>query len=220
VPRRLSFAKHLVIMAKSPVMGRVKRRLGRDIGDVAATSCYRNCLAHAVLRLAPDQRWRTVLAVDPDRAVAEHAWPSRRRIARLPQGRGDLGRRMQRLFALLPPGPAIIVGSDIPAISPAHIAEAFRRLGRADAVLGPAPDGGYWLIGLKRMPRVLSPFAAVRWSSPHALADTLANLKGKRVAHAATLSDVDSAEDFRRERAHVERLIPADQNVAPVTRLI
>ena len=88
-------------------------------------------------------------------------------------------------------------------------------------MLGPALDGGYWLIGLKRCcPRVLRPFAAVRWSSAYALADTVANLDGKRVAFAATLSDVDTAEDFRRERASAERLHPADQNVAPVSRLI
>ena len=84
--------------------------------------------------------------------------------------------------------PSIIVGSDIPAIEAEHIAQAFRLLGRNDAVFGPAADGGYWLIGLKRMPKALAPFAGVRWSSPHALADTLANLKGKRVAFAATLS--------------------------------
>ncbi len=205
--RHASFAKRLVIMAKSPALGRVKRRLGREIGAVAALRFYRSCLSHTALRLARDPRWRTVLAVAPDRDVAERFWPSRRWVGRLPQGEGDLGRRMQRLFARLPPGPTIVVGSDIPAIRPVHVAEAFRRLGRADAVLGPAPDGGYWLIGLKRTPRVLTPFAGVRWSGPHALAGTLANLKGKRVAFAAMLGDVDAEKDLRRERASTERLI-------------
>jgi rSAM/selenodomain-associated transferase 1 len=205
-PRRTSFAQHLVIMAKSPAMGRVKRRLARDIGDVAATRFYRTCLSQAMLRLARDRRWRTVLAVNPDRAVADRIWPSPGTVV-MPQGGGDLGRRMQRLFALLPPGPAIIVGSDIPALRPKHIAEAFKLLGHADVVLGPALDGGYWLIGLKRNQRVLRPFAGVRWSTPYALADTVANLDGKRVGFAAMLSDVDSAEDFRRERAAAERLV-------------
>jgi len=205
--RRTSLAKRLVIMAKTPHLGRVKRRLGREIGDVAAIRFYRNCLSHTALRLARDPRWRTILAVAPDRDVAARFWPLRGRLVRLPQGEGDLGRRMRRLFARLPPGPTIIVGSDIPAIRPAHVADAFRRLGRADAVLGPAPDGGYWLIGLSRTPRVLTPFAGVRWSGPHALADTLANLKGKRVALAAMLGDVDTAEDLRLERASAERLI-------------
>ena len=203
----VAFAPRLVIMAKSPVAGLAKRRLGREIGDVRAIHFYRSCLSHAVLRLASDPRWRTVLAVTPDKDVAARFWPSPRKVGRLPQGSGDLGRRMQRLFKRLPPGPTIVVGSDIPAIRPVHVAEAFRRLGRADAVLGPAPDGGYWLIGLKRSPKVLAPFAGIHWSGPHALAGTLANLKGKRIAFAAMLGDVDAEKDLRRERASAERFI-------------
>jgi rSAM/selenodomain-associated transferase 1 len=194
-------------MAKSPVLGLAKRRLGREIGEAASIRFYRSCLTHSVLRLASDPRWQTLLAVAPDKDVAQRFWPSPLRASRLLQGGGDLGKRMQRLFTHLPPGPAIIVGSDIPAISALHVAQAFRLLGRADAVLGPAPDGGYWLIGLKRTPRLLAPFAGVRWSGPHALAETVANLTGKRVAFAATLSDVDTGEAYRRERAVAERLI-------------
>jgi uncharacterized protein len=194
-------------MAKSPVLGLAKRRLGREIGEAASIRFYRSCLSHTVLRLASDPRWQTLLAVAPDKDVAQRFWPSPLRAPRLLQGGGDLGKRMQRLFTHLPPGPAIIVGSDIPAISALHVAQAFRLLGRADAVLGPAPDGGYWLIGLKRTPRLLAPFAGVRWSGPHALAETVANLTGKRVAFAATLSDVDTGEVYRRERAVAERLI-------------
>jgi len=195
-------------MAKSPVLGRVKRRLGRDIGDVAALRFYRSCLSHTAMRLARDPRWRTVLAIDPDRAVAARFWPSRGRMVWLPQGEGDLGRRMQRLFALLPPGPAIIVGSDIPAMRPVDIAQAFAQLGRADAVFGRAQDGGYWLIGLKRTPKLLAPFAGVRWSSRHALADTLANLKDQRIAFAPTLGDVDTQEAYRAEATFAGRLVP------------
>lgn len=227
-PRRVTFAPRLVIMAKSPLAGVAKRRLGREIGDVAAMRFYRSCLSHAVLRLASDPRWRTVLAVAPDKDVAARFWPLPRKVGRLPQGYGDLGQRMQRLFKRLPPGPVIIVGSDIPAIRPAHVAEAFRLLGREDAVFGPAPDGGYWLIGLRRSPLVLAPFAGVRWSGPHALADTLANLKGTRFAFAATLSDVDTDETYRTERGGAGQLVTRDRlsrssrarNAAPVTRLI
>jgi rSAM/selenodomain-associated transferase 1 len=206
-PRRSSFANHLVIMAKSPQLGRVKRRLGSDIGGVAATRFYRSCLSHTVMRLARDPRWRTVLAVEPDRAIAQNLWPMRGSIVLLPQGEGDLGRRMQRLFALLPPGPAIIVGGDIPAIGPKHIAEAFRLLGQADAVLGPALDGGYWLVGLRTRPRLLRLFAGVRWSTPYALADTVANLDGKRVAFAATLCDVDTRQTYLGQSVLAGRLV-------------
>jgi rSAM/selenodomain-associated transferase 1 len=193
-------------MAKSPIAGGVKRRLAVSIGAVPAARFYRTCLAHTLLRLGYDPRWRMLLAISPDGDVNAPYWP--RGFERLPQGNGDLGVRMQRLFRRLPPGPAIIVGSDIPAIAPSHIASAFRLLGNADAVLGPAPDGGYWLVGLRRAPRVLAPFAQVRWSSRQALADTLRNLEGHRVAFAATLADVDTKDDYRASRASFERLIP------------
>jgi glycosyltransferase A (GT-A) superfamily protein (DUF2064 family) len=121
---------------------------------------------------------------------------------------------MQRLFTQLPPGPAIIVGSDIPQLSPAHVAEAFRLLRGTDAVFGRAPDGGYWLVGLKRIPHLLKPFARVRWSGPHALADTLANLREKRIAFVATLGDVDTREDWQRERSIAERVILVRQPAA------
>ena len=212
-PRRAHCANHLVIMAKRPVMGRVKRRLARALGEVAALRFYRNCLFHVLLRLAKDRRWRVSLAVDPGYPVAVSAWPAHRRVALLPQGKGDLGHRMQRLFERLPPGPVIVVGSDIPAIRPAHIAQAFKLLGDADAVLGEAHDGGYWLVGLKRMPKILRPFSAVRWSGPNTLADTLANLGGKRVAFAAVLSDVDTKSDLDQVRDCAERLILARASV-------
>jgi hypothetical protein len=87
----------------------------------------------------------------------------------------------------------VIIGCDIPGIRREHIASAFRLLGSNDAVFGPALDGGYWLVGLRRRPGVLRSFAGVRWSTPHALSDTLANLAGRSVAFIAALSDVDDA---------------------------
>jgi rSAM/selenodomain-associated transferase 1 len=204
-PRRASFSPRLIVMAKAPLAGRIKRRLAASVGDVSAARFYRTCLAHTLMRLGRDPRWRTLLAVSPDRDLSAPYWP--RGIKRMPQGGGDLAARMQRLFRRLPPGPAIIVGSDIPAIRPGDIASAFRLLGNSDAVFGRAADGGYWLVGLLRSPRLLAPFGNVRWSSPHALADTLRNLEGHRVAFAATLSDVDSEKDYRAARGKFERLI-------------
>jgi uncharacterized protein len=205
--RRAGFANRLVVMAKSPVLGRVKRRLSRDIGEVAALRFYRTCLTNTLLRLSRDPRWRCAVAIAPDRDVAARLSPSLGRSVRLPQGEGDLGQRMQSIFNRLPPGPVVVVGGDIPSLRASDIAEAFRRLGNADAVFGRASDGGYWLVGLKRMSKVPRPFANVRWSTPHALADTLANLDGKRIAYAATLSDVDTGSDLRRQRNVSGRLI-------------
>lgn len=185
----------LVVMLKEPCPGRVKTRLGRDIGKVPAAWWFRHQVARILRRLA-DPRWRLVLAVSPDHTgMTSRVWPAH--LPRLPQGPGDLGRRMARIFRSLPPGPACIVGADIPGLTPAHVARAFAALGRHEVVLGPAPDGGYWLIGFKRtaaLPAGL--FHGVRWSTEHALDDTIASLGRARLALVDILRDVDSAADL------------------------
>lgn len=188
-------ARHLVIMLKEPRAGRVKTRLGRDIGMVPAAWWFRH-QTRALIRRLDDPRWRLTLAVSPGRdGRASRVWPAH--LPRVPQGRGDLGRRMARLLRGAPPGPVIIVGGDIPGITAPHIARAFRALGDHDAVLGPAPDGGYWLIGMKRTtPPPAGLFENVRWSTPHALADTIASLPGQRIALTDTLQDIDTAADL------------------------
>jgi rSAM/selenodomain-associated transferase 1 len=182
-------------MAKAPVAGRVKTRLAREAGLATALRFARHRVAALVQRVGRDARWSTVLAVLPDRA-ALGTWP--RGVPLMLQGSGDLGQRMQRVLDRAPPGPVAIIGTDVPDIARGHIAAAFARLGRHDAVLGPAEDGGYWLIGMRRRPRVLRAFARVRWSSPHALGDTLANLRGHSVGLLPTLHDVDTVADLDR----------------------
>jgi rSAM/selenodomain-associated transferase 1 len=190
---------NLIVFAKQPRIGRVKSRLARDIGRVAAWRFYRAQLASLLRRLGRDTRWRCWLAVTPDEAVSRQRWPAGWRV--VPQGQGDLGRRMLRGFARMPPGLALLIGSDIPEISRRHTAAAFRLLQRHDAVLGPAGDGGYWLIGLRQnaRPRRLD-FVPVRWSGPHALADTLEALNRLSVGLAATLEDIDTGADLARWR--------------------
>jgi glycosyltransferase A (GT-A) superfamily protein (DUF2064 family) len=104
---------------------------------------------------------------------------------------------MDRVLRRFPDRRAAIVGCDIPETGAADLAAAFRALGHADAVFGPAADGGYWLVGMGPR-RPARPFAAVRWSSVHALADTLANFGGRRVVMLRTLSDVDTGADWLR----------------------
>ncbi len=195
--------RHLVIFARVPQFGRVKRRLAREVGAAEAMRFYRATLDRQITALSRDPRWTVWLFVTPDKEVRHAAWrgavpPERVR----PQGHGDLGRRMLLPFRTLPPGPVVLVGSDIPAMSPSHIVRAFRLLGRHDLVFGPASDGGFWLIGSRRgrpMPHGL--FAGVRWSSAHALADTRANVPAAiSVGEADTLDDVDTADDLRRFR--------------------
>jgi len=192
------FARHLVVFAKTPRLGAVKTRLAADIGTVAATAFYRRTLETVTRRLGGGCRcWRCWLAVTPDKDVGLLLWPAGWTC--IGQGPGDLGTRMMRPMAVLPPGPVVIVGTDVPAIRPGHIVCAFAALGRHDAVFGPAEDGGYWLVGLRRRPRVPDIFSGVRWSSRHALADTMANLpEGSSTAMLDTLADVDDGASYAR----------------------
>jgi hypothetical protein len=187
----MSVPRHLVVFAKAPRLGRVKSRLARDIGPVAAWAFYRRTLASVLRRLGGGGRWQAWVAVTPDAWVACQAlWPAEWTI--IPQGEGDLGERMDRAMRLLPPGLVVIVGTDVPGLRRRHVEAAFAALGRHDAVFGPASDGGYWLVGLRRRPRVVRLFGNVRWSSENALADTLANLgPGQTAARLDMLDDVD-----------------------------
>lgn len=184
-------------MVKEPRPGRVKTRLGRDIGMVPAAWWFRRQVA-ALLRRVRDPRWELVLAVSPDAAgLVSRVWPGD--LARIPQGPGSLGDRMRRIMVAMPPGPVVIVGADIPGIDTRAVARAFAALGGHEAVFGPAPDGGYWAVGLKRV-RAVSPgfLSDVRWSGPHALADSMASLSGSRIALIDTLDDVDTLDDLTR----------------------
>src|SRR5579885_2070081 len=174
---------HVVVFAKAPRLGTVKRRLAAGIGALAALRFHRAATERLLRRLARDRRWHCWLALTPDGAARSRCF-GRVPAARLAQGRGDLGRRMARPFRILRRGPVLVVGSDIPDVSAGHIAEAFRRLGSADFVFGPARDGGYWLFGARRGPLP----------------------RGFRIALAATLDDIDDAASLRRWTARSRSL--------------
>ena len=215
----------MIVFGRAPALGQGKRRLAAAIGDIAAWRFQRAALNTLLARLARDKRWTTVLAVTPDRAErrmdygaerqmdygaerrmdygAERRMDAPRAAGRcvFGQGSGDLGARMARALRAAPPGPAVLVGADIPELCADHVWRAFRALGRADAVFGPARDGGYWLIGLGRARRHLG-LGFVRWSSPHALADSRAALgSGRRIALIDVLSDIDDGADYALWRA-------------------
>jgi uncharacterized protein len=188
----MTLTRHLVIFTRFPMLGTGKRRLAAGIGAAHAVRFQRTRLSILLARHSRDPRWRTWIATTP--RSAQH-WP--RGISRIEQGDGDLGQRMARLFEALPPGPALIIGTDIPGVAGHHIHRAFHKLGSHEAVFGPAADGGYWLIGLRRRPRTRIPFENVRWSSPHTLADTVANLAPAVSARVVTLADVDDLASLR-----------------------
>ncbi|MFO1027035.1 MAG: TIGR04282 family arsenosugar biosynthesis glycosyltransferase [Acetobacteraceae bacterium] len=180
----------VIVFARAPRLGTVKRRLARDIGDRAALRFHTATLTGLLRDLAACRRFDVVLAVTPDRAFVR--LPPR--VGRIGQGHGDLGARMAR--ALRRYRRVALMGCDIPDAGAADVRAAFRALGSVDAVFGPAQDGGYWLIGLgPRRPRDL--FGAVRWSTEHALADTLRQFHRHRVAFIRRLADVDTVAEYQ-----------------------
>jgi len=181
----------VIVFARAPRLGTVKRRLAREIGDRAALRFHLSTLIALLRDLKAARRFDVILAVTPDRA--RFRLPVR--VALVDQGRGDLGARMAR--ALRRYRRVALMGCDIPEASAADVAAAFRRLGTADAVFGPAEDGGYWLIALgPRRPSDL--FGDSRWSTEHALADTLDQFRRFRVGFLRSLTDVDTVIEYRR----------------------
>jgi hypothetical protein len=191
---------HLIIFVKAPRRGAVKTRLAKSIGRDAAWRFYNDLSRRIVRDLARDPRWTCWLAVTPDRFAARgRFWPPG--VRRMGQGAGGLGERMARPLRHFTTAPVVIVGSDIPALGRKQVAAAFRALGSAHAVFGPASDGGYWLVGLSPRAAMRNPFRGVAWSTDSALAETRANMpRAYRVAMLEELDDVDDGAAWRRLR--------------------
>jgi len=186
----------VIVFAKAPRAGAVKTRLAADIGAGRAAALFR-IMTERTVATAVAGPWRTIIAVDSAAALTGWGNVFPPCISRRVQGPGDLGDRMGRQFRDAPPGPVIIIGADAPGLRTAHLHQAFQALRSADAVFGPAADGGYWLIGLARRCAAPDLFDGVRWSSQHALEDTTKSLPAAfKTAMLETLSDVDEARDL------------------------
>lgn len=183
----------VIVFARAPRLGAVKRRLGREIGARAALRFHQAILRRLLRTAAAERRFRTVLALTPDSARP----PRGCRIPVFAQRSGDLGARMARAFARFKRRRVLLVGSDIPDLCQDDLVGGFRALGRARAVFGPSADGGYWLVGMGPL-RPATPFRSVRWSSPQALADTERNFAPWPIARLRELRDVDRASDLPR----------------------
>jgi rSAM/selenodomain-associated transferase 1 len=181
----------IILFARAPRLGCVKRRLAAGIGAVPALRFYRNALSRIIFELKP---FDAVIAVTPDRA----AIPAASGCAMIDQGHGDLGVRMDRAFRRFPRRRVILIGADIPDLVAADLRAAARALLHHDVVFGPANDGGYYLVGMGTR-RPAKPFTDVRWSGPHALADTQVNFKHLRVASLRPLQDIDTLENLKNQ---------------------
>src|SRR4051794_2953734 len=189
--------EHLIIFLKAPREGLVKTRLARAIGPEAACDAYRQLIGVLVsslailpeveLRFAPDD------AVSEIRAWQQPTWDLRG------QGEGDLGDRLQSAFANAFAGGAervVIIGSDCPSVVVQDIEAAWGALRDHELVLGPARDGGYWLIGLNQPEPGL--FRKMTWSTETVLHETVRRAQGAglTVKLLQELADVDDERDW------------------------
>lgn len=185
----------LLIFARNPEPGKCKTRLAEDIGDEAALEIYRFLLRHTASvtsELPVDKR---VCYAD---AIWENdIWDPRIYQKRLQRG-NDLGQRMHLSFQ---EGFAdgyrkvIIIGTDLYDLDQADLEEAFKYLDNADYVLGPARDGGYYLLGMKRPDELI--FRNKSWGSDRVLSQTLEDLGDEKVVLLPEKNDIDVLDDIR-----------------------
>jgi uncharacterized protein len=190
-----------------------KTRLAPDISDARLRTLRRALVAdtlHLVSSVGGVDRF---ICFTPAEAQAEMASLAAGGFALLPQRGDDLGQRMRFAFEDLLIGrgyvSAILVGSDLPLLTTAHFTAAIASLqANADVVIGPADDGGYYLIGLRAANAAL--FDGIRWSTPHVLADTMraARRSGLEPKLIQAAYDIDTMEDLQRLERDLAALPP------------
>jgi rSAM/selenodomain-associated transferase 1 len=196
----------LQVFAKPPLPGLVKTRLASAIGNEAAASVYRDLVLRTLGVAAAARRAGIVRDVElwvapeaPPGALA--TWGQQLGIALRTQQGSDLGDRMREAMrtSLVAGHPALLIGTDVPGFDVAYLARAAAALQSSDAVVGPAEDGGYVLIGLARDADL---FTGVHWSTRDVLAQTRARLTAgaMRWTELPPLWDVDTHDDFLRWR--------------------
>ncbi len=210
------------IFARAPVSGEAKTRLAPLLGLKGAAQFQAALVCDAVRKVA------SLRGVSPYLFLAGRtpfAWmncpgggPEMTRCVLVPQQGADLGERLERAFRqLLGRHPAaLVMGTDSPTLSTQKLRQALRELRCCEAVLGPCPDGGYYLIGLRRSSTDL--FRGVRWGTPFAFRDTLRNLVERHFSCSVLepLPDIDRPADFRR-LAQSLSLSPQLRRLAPAT---
>jgi rSAM/selenodomain-associated transferase 1 len=189
------------VFLKRPEPGAVKTRLARTIGDAAACELYRQLVSDTLEWASELPRTRLVVFFSPRDAADDCSalLPVGSDAELVPQRSGHLGTRMSAAFDELLRHDcerAALIGTDCPLLDRANIEQAYRNLARHDLVLGPADDGGYYLIALRRPRPTL--FHRVPWSTSAVLARTLARSRSAGLQHhlLPALSDIDTAADL------------------------
>ncbi|MGV9011146.1 MAG: TIGR04282 family arsenosugar biosynthesis glycosyltransferase [Flavobacteriales bacterium] len=188
----------LLVFLRAPVLGKVKTRLAATLGKERALEIYKRLLQHTIEQGAQlgivRQAWYAddLPADEPCAALGFSVHQ---------QAGADLGERMQRAFDAGfadGHGPIIIIGTDLPQLSAALLREAFEALNTHDAVIGPANDGGYYLLGLQKPCAAL--FQGKTWSTDTVFKRTTEDLKrlGRTWKTLPELVDIDTEEDLER----------------------
>ncbi|MFP5363168.1 MAG: TIGR04282 family arsenosugar biosynthesis glycosyltransferase [Thermoleophilia bacterium] len=189
----------IAVIAKAPVAGRSKTRLTPPCTPRQAAALASAALADTLAAVAASAAGRRILVLDGDPG----RWRGRG-LEILPQRGGGLAERLAAAFADIGE-PALVVGMDTPQLTPALLEHALCRLEHADAVLGAAPDGGYWAIGLRAADAAV--FAGVPMSEPQTCAVQRERLRALalRTHELAQLRDVDDIGDARAVAAQAPR---------------
>jgi len=214
----------LGIMAKWPRPGEVKTRLAAVTSPQWAADLAYACLQDTLERLAVVEA-RRVVVFAPRSAQDDFARLAADRFELWPQADGDLGQRMQAWFATCLSNGAqrsVLLGADSPSLPLDFVRSAFTRLLQHDVVLGPATDGGYYLIGCAgRVPPI---FEGIVWSTSSVLAETVAKIQhaGLSLALLPPWYDVDTLDDCQMLRGHLtaQRLAGMDHGASHVEALL
>ena len=192
----------LGVFAKQPLAGRVKTRLAHETDPAWAAQVAAALLADVLQRVAaiPVQR---VIAFAPVEACAFFASAANGQFELEAQEGGDLGQRLRGFIERQKADAVVVIGTDSPTLPVAFIEQAFVALETADLVLGPAGDGGYYLIGCGR--RVPPVFDDIAWSSASVLAETVGRLADPswRLALLPPWYDIDTLTDWRMLCGHI-----------------
>ncbi|QEG42876.1 TIGR04282 family arsenosugar biosynthesis glycosyltransferase [Roseimaritima ulvae] len=218
-PTSLLPQRQLCLFAKHWVTGTVKTRLGADLGMQPAADLHHLFVRHLTDRLPPTpaspQLARPLLAVAPDSAIDQFSEisPSWNVIA---QGSGDLGQRLQRMFQnqLSERLRLLVIGADCPDLPAATLEAAWEQLRAADVVLGPASDGGYYLLGLRGPwePWMARLFEQIAWSQAEVAETTRRRVaeQGRSLGELETRDDVDTLADLQRLAQRLTAAPPSD----------
>jgi uncharacterized protein len=190
---------HLIVMAKAPAPGFAKTRLVPALGEQGAAQLAARLLEHTLREARHAGFDALTLACAPGITHAAFAAQARHGVALVAQGEGDLGARMRRQFEQAFARGAtrvLMIGTDAPALDAAMLRRAAEALSSAQAVFVPAADGGYALIGLRRM--LPSLFDAMPWSTSAVMAVTRERLAQAAMHHTElpAVHDIDEAADL------------------------